>query len=87
METIVGFVIGYLVGAREGPGGLDRVRTSLRSIRESPQLHELTTEASAFAAPIIKQVTAGSGGTLFRSALGAVTHRNSAPTDDATRRG
>ena len=76
METIVGFVIGYLVGVREGPGGLDRVRTSVRSIKESPQLRELAAEAAGFAAPIIRQVVAGGGSALARSALGAMTHRD-----------
>lgn len=75
METIVGFVIGYLVGVREGPGGLDRVRTSVQSIRESPQLRELTTEGLALVAPVVKQVLACSGSAVVRGAFGAVTHR------------
>ena len=33
METIVGFVAGYLVGTREGRDGLDRLRSSWHSIR------------------------------------------------------
>lgn len=69
MEAIIGFVIGYLVGVGEGPGGLDRVRSSVQSIRESPQLRELTAEAVAFAAPLVKQVVAGGGGAVLRGAL------------------
>ncbi len=43
METIVGFVAGYLVGTREGKDGLERMRSSWHSIRTSPEsdLHEL----------------------------------------------
>jgi len=79
METIIGFVIGYLVGVREEPGGLDRMRTSVRSIRESPQLRELTAEAVAFAAPIVRHVVAGGGGAVLRTAIDTVTGRATRP--------
>ena len=75
METIVGFVIGYLVGVREGPNGLDRMRTSVQSIRESQELRELAAGAAAFAVPIIKQVVAGGGGAVLRGAYDTVAHR------------
>ena len=32
METIIGFVAGYLVGTREGKDGLERLKTSLSLI-------------------------------------------------------
>ena len=75
METIVGFVIGYLVGVREGPNGLDRLRTSARSIRESQELRELAAGAVALAAPILKQVVAGGGAAVLRGAYDTVAHR------------
>ena len=83
METIVGFVIGYLVGVREGPGGLDRMRTSLQSIRESQELREMAAGAVAFAGPIVKQVVSGGGAAVLRGALGTVAHRSGASSHAA----
>jgi hypothetical protein len=37
METVIGFVVGYLVGAREGKGGLERLKTSVQSIPRGTQ--------------------------------------------------
>ena len=36
METLIGFIAGYLVGTREGKAGLARLRESVDSIRRSP---------------------------------------------------
>jgi len=80
METIVGFVAGYLVGTREGKDGLDRLRSSWRSIRTSPEVRKLATEAVSMAEMAVRQVAGrGSlGGTvddvrdmLIRRAVGA----------------
>jgi len=45
METIIGFVAGYLAGSREGRAGLDRLRTSWHAIRTSPEVRKLASEA------------------------------------------
>jgi hypothetical protein len=80
METIVGFVAGYLVGTREGKDGLDRLRSSWRSIRTSPEVRKLAAEAVSMAELAVRQVsgTGGLGGTvgdvrdmLIRRAVGA----------------
>jgi len=83
METIVGFVAGYLVGTREGKDGLDRLRESWRSIRTSPEVRKLAAEAVTMAEMAVRQVSgrgslSGLGGavgevrdTLIRRAVGA----------------
>jgi hypothetical protein len=57
METIVGFVAGYLVGTREGKDGLDRLRSSWHSIRTSPEVRKLAAEAVSVAEMAVRQVS------------------------------
>ncbi len=57
METIVGFVAGYLVGSREGRDGLERLRTSWQSIRTSPEVRKLATEAITVAEMVIRRTS------------------------------
>jgi N-methylhydantoinase B/oxoprolinase/acetone carboxylase alpha subunit len=71
METIVGFVAGYLVGAREGREGLDRLRSSWDAIRKSPEVRKLATEAVSVAEMAVRR-TSGRRGNLA-GAVGEVT--------------
>jgi hypothetical protein len=57
METIVGFVIGYLVGAQEGKGGVERLKASITSIISSPEAHRLIGEAMSVAEPVVRQAS------------------------------
>jgi hypothetical protein len=59
METIVGFVAGYLVGTREGRDGLERLRSSWHSIRTSPEVRKLALEAVSVAEMAVRQVSGG----------------------------
>jgi hypothetical protein len=72
METIVGFVAGYLVGTREGREGLDRLRSSWNSIRTSPEVRKMATEALAVAEMAVRRTSGGSGISLG-GAVGGVT--------------
>jgi hypothetical protein len=72
METILGFVAGYLVGTREGKDGLERLRSSWHSIRTSPEVRRLATEALTFAETAVRQ-SAGGGGLRLGGAVGNVT--------------
>jgi hypothetical protein len=72
METIVGFVAGYLVGSREGRDGLERLRTSWHSIRTSPEVRRLATQAVSMAEVAVRQ-NAGRGGLSLAGAVGNVT--------------
>lgn len=64
METIIGFAAGYLAGAAEGSGGVDRLRSSLRSIVNSPETRRLASESMKVAAAVLRQTSnRGIGGT------------------------
>jgi hypothetical protein len=45
METIIGFIAGYLTGVSEGRDGLQRARKSLEAIRTSPEFRRLVLDA------------------------------------------
>lgn len=73
METVIGFVVGYLVGAREGKGGLERLKTSFKSIMASPEARRLVGEAMQVAEPVARRASSaglsnigGIGGTVVR---------------------
>jgi hypothetical protein len=72
METIVGFVAGYLVGSREGREGLERLRSSWRAIRTSPEVRRLATEAVTVAEMAVRR-SSGPGGRSIGGAVGDVT--------------
>jgi hypothetical protein len=64
METLIGFVVGYLVGAREGKGGLERLKVSVNSIIASPEARKLVGEAMAVAQPIAQRATSAGLGNI-----------------------
>jgi hypothetical protein len=70
METIVGFVAGYLVGTREGKDGLERLRSSWKSIRTSPEARKLVTDAISLVEMTVRQ---RSGRASIGGAVGNVT--------------
>ncbi len=70
METIVGFVAGYLVGTREGRDGLERMRSSWHSIRTSPEVRKLAADAISLAEMAVRQ---RSGRASLGGAVGNVT--------------
>ena len=69
MEAIIGFVVGYLTGCREGRAGLDQLRTSWHAIRTSPEVRRLAGEAVVLAEVTVRR--AASGG--LSGTLGGVT--------------
>jgi hypothetical protein len=77
METIIGFVAGYLVGAREGKAGLERLKTSWRAITSSPEVRKMASDAIVLAEQVVKRAPAGGiGGTVVRTlASRAATRR------------
>jgi hypothetical protein len=72
METIVGFVAGYLVGTREGRDGLERLRSSWHAIRTSPEVRKLAAEAVTVAEMTVRQVSSGRGNVGGLGGLGDV---------------
>ena len=59
METMIGFVVGYFVGTREGRAGFEKARASWEAIRHSAELRDMVGMAVAAATPMVKQLTSG----------------------------
>jgi hypothetical protein len=80
METIFGFVAGYLAGAQDGPEGLRRLRESLKSIANSAEMRRLAGEAITLGETIVRRVASeglgGSGGSAG-SVTNVLVHRAS----------
>jgi hypothetical protein len=84
METIIGFVVGYLVGSREGKAGLERLRTSANAIMRSPEVRRFAAEAITVAESTARQVSSqgaggiggigGIGGSVARTLIDRVTN-------------
>lgn len=64
METLIGFVVGYMVGANEGKGGLERLKVSVNSIIASPEARKMVAEAMALAQPVIQRASSAGLGNL-----------------------
>jgi hypothetical protein len=68
METIIGFLAGYLVGAREGKAGLERLKTSVNAIRSSPEVRKMASDAMVLAEQMVRRVPGGGiSGTVART--------------------
>jgi hypothetical protein len=87
METILGFVVGYLAGARDGDGGIERLRTSVKAIIASPEARKLAGEAMTIAEIVARRASSqglsglgGSAGgvadTLVHRATAAIGRRD-----------
>jgi hypothetical protein len=59
METILGFVAGYLAGSKDGPDGAKRLRASVEAILRSDQVKQLTYEALTAAEAVVRQAASG----------------------------
>ena len=84
METIVGFVVGYLAGSREGRAGLERLRESWRGIRNSPEARKLAAEAMGMAELALRRA-AGSGLSTTASGVTDVLMRRAAAGKEGKR--
>ena len=76
METIVGFVAGYLVGTREGKAGLERLKTSWRAITSSPEVRKMASDAIVMAEQVAKRApTGGISGAVVRNLASRASSR------------
>jgi hypothetical protein len=73
MLALVGFAVGYVVGAKEGQAGLERMIKSTKTILASEEFKAFLEGAQAMAGQVLKQgleqvggVAASSGGNLSR---------------------
>jgi hypothetical protein len=74
METIIGFLAGYLVGAREGKAGLERLKTSVNAIRSSPEVRKMASDAMVLAEQVVRRAPGGGiSGAVVRTLSRATT--------------
>lgn len=77
METIIGFLAGYLVGSREGKAGLERLKTSVNAIRSSPEVRRMASDAIVLAEQVVRRAPVGGiGGTVVRTLASRATARS-----------
>jgi len=76
METIIGFVAGYLVGSREGKAGLERLKTSWHAIKASPEVRKMAVDAVTMAEQVVRRAPIGgiSGSVVRTLAARAAAH-------------
>ena len=76
METIIGFVAGYLVGSREGKAGLERLKTSWNAIISSPEVRKMASDAMVVAEQVVRRGPVSEiGGTVVRTLASRATTR------------
>ncbi len=74
METIIGFLAGYLVGTREGKAGLERLKASVNAIRSSPEVRKMASDAMVLAEQAVRRAPAGGiSGTVVRTLASRAT--------------
>jgi hypothetical protein len=73
METIFGFVAGYLAGSRDGKDGAKRLRESAEAILASPEVRRLTGEAMVMAEATFRRAAAGRNFGSLSDTVGSVT--------------
>jgi hypothetical protein len=91
METLIGFVAGYIAGCKDGPDGVKRLRAAAADIWNSGEVKRLAGEAMSFAEGLTRDVLAGRGASGHRlgglsGAVGSVTEAL-AHRGDATGKG
>jgi hypothetical protein len=82
METIIGFVAGYIAGSRDGRDGLERLRTSWRAIRTSPEVHRLIAETVVVAESTLRRAVAGGLSGTVRTVSDLAASRSASRTSD-----
>jgi hypothetical protein len=78
VETIIGFVAGYLAGSQDGKDGVARIRNSLTAIRTSGEVQRLSAAAVAFATKAVQQAVGASLSETFGAATEILAKRASA---------
>jgi hypothetical protein len=75
MGALAGFIIGYLLGTKAGPEGVEQLRKSWDGIRRSEEFQGLVATATATAGQVFERVTEGEGNVSdrLRSAIAGET--------------
>lgn len=77
METLIGFVAGYLVGTKQGRDGLAKVRESIDAIRSSPEVRQMLLAGASVAGSAVRQVIGGGAGVALTGAVEALARKAS----------
>lgn len=59
METLFGFVAGYLAGCNDGQDGMKRLRASVEAIMKSDEAKRVAAEAMSFAEMAVRRAASG----------------------------
>jgi hypothetical protein len=73
METLIGFVAGYLAGCKDGQDGVKRLRASAEAILNSDEFRRLTAEAVSFAEVAARRAATGRRRTGLSGTVATVT--------------
>jgi hypothetical protein len=73
METLIGFVAGYLAGCRDGKDGPKRLRESFEAILESDETRRLMTEAMTVAEAVARRAISGRSFGSLSDTVGTAT--------------
>jgi len=84
METIIGFIAGYLTGVSQGRDGMERARKSLDAIRTSPEVRRMVADGVGLAQGILGLV-AKNGLSGVASGVGEIITGGVAPSRDERR--
>ncbi len=61
MSTLLGFVVGYVVGARQGPDGYARIRQKIDAMLDSPELRALVDRGAELSELLTSARNGGNG--------------------------
>jgi hypothetical protein len=75
METVIGFIAGFLIGSREGKEGVERLRASWQAIKSSPEVRRLAGQAVSVAEGTARRASLRGLGAVGEGILRALTER------------
>lgn len=82
METIIGFVAGYIAGCQDGPDGVKRLRATAAEIMRSDEVKRLMAEAMSVAGDLVSRAASSRSLGELSGTVGGVSdmlvHRASA---------
>jgi hypothetical protein len=73
METVFGFIAGYIAGSQDGPDGVKRLRSSVEAILKSNEVRRLAGEAISLAELTVRRAASGKGLSGLSGTVGSVT--------------
>ncbi|KAA2263404.1 hypothetical protein F0L68_10255 [Solihabitans fulvus] len=75
MQTLIGFVVGYLLGTSHGRNGVKKTLDSIEAIRNSDEVRQLVRAGVSVAGTAAKRVMNGGAGAMLHDAVEAFARR------------